>query len=70
MKQEHFDRPGSLMEETRLLLKEVNLLELYAQTKIPFYWLRKFAAGTFRNPSVNRVQFLYEYLTGKPLTVK
>lgn len=70
MKQEHFDRPGSLMEETRRLLKDVNLLELYATTKIPFYWLRKFASGAFRNPSVNRVQFLYEYLTGKPLTIK
>ena len=66
-KQEAFDQPNSLMQETIRLLKEKNLLEIYADTKVPFFWLRKFVAGQFKNPSVNRVQFLYEYLSGQKI---
>lgn len=67
MKQEPFDHPGSLMLGTIALLKDRNLFEVYADTKIPFYWLRKFATGEFRNPSVNRVQYLYEFLSAKSI---
>lgn len=63
-KDAQFDQPGTLMMETIRLLKERDLLEVYSETKISFYWLRKFATGEFRNPSVNRVQFLYEHLAG------
>lgn len=72
MKQEQFDHPGSLMQQTRELLKasELGLLGIYKSSGLPFYWLRKFASGEFRNPSVNRVQFLYEHLTSKPLLNK
>lgn len=75
MKNEEFDKPGPLMEATRELLKtkapkEVDLFDVHRQTGLPFFWLRKFAAGTFKNPSVNRVQFLYENLTGNPLIIK
>lgn len=62
-----FDNPLSLMKETKRLLKARDLLEVYAETRVPFYWLRKFAAGEFQNPSVNRVQYLYEHLTGLSL---
>jgi hypothetical protein len=62
-----FDQPGSLMRKTIDLLKKKNLIEVSAETKISFYWLRKFVAGTYQNPSTNRVQFLYEYLTGSKL---
>ena len=59
------DEPGSLLEKTRDLLKQDprGLLDIYNETGIPFYWLKKFASGGFGNPSVNRVQFLYEFLT-------
>lgn len=72
MKKDQHDMPGSLMTRTRELLKtsEQGFLEIYSETGLPFYWLRKFSNGEFRNPSVNRVQFLYEHLTGKPLTIK
>lgn len=72
MKQEQFDNPGSLMQQTRELVKasELGLLGIYKSSGLPFYWLRKFASGEFRNPSVNRVQFLYEHLTGKSLLNK
>lgn len=62
-----FDQPSTLMLTTVSLLKERDLFEIYSETKIPFYWLRKFAAIEFKNPSVNRVQFLYEHLTGNRL---
>lgn len=63
-----FDQTGSLMRRTMEMLRERgDLLKIYTDTKISFYWLRKFANGEFRNPSVNRVQYLYEYLTGKQL---
>jgi len=63
------DKPGSLMLRTRQLLRTDNrdLLQIHKDTKIPFYWLRAFSAGKFTNPSVNRVQKLYENLTGNPL---
>jgi len=57
------------MTETQKLLKDQDLLEVYAKTGISFYWLRKFASGEFKNPSVNRVQCLYEFLKGQPLFV-
>lgn len=62
-----YDQPGSLMRRTSDLLREKDLLKVYAETNISFYWLRKFASGSFRNPSVNRVQYLYEHLSGTKL---
>lgn len=66
-KHEPFDQPSSLMLITIELLKGRDLLDVYSETKISFYWLRKFAAGCYKNPSVNRVQYLYEHLTGTRL---
>lgn len=71
LKSEPFDQEGSLMKKTRELLNADNrdLFEIYAATKISFYWLKKFSKGEFDNPSVNRVQFLYEFLSGNKLSV-
>lgn len=66
-KHEPFDQPSSLMLKTIDLLKGRDLLEVYSETKISFYWLRKFVAGSYKNPSVNRVQYLYEHLSGSRL---
>lgn len=59
----------SLMNKTRELLKanDKSLPEVYRETGISFYWLRKFRNGEIKDPSVNRIQNLYEYLTGEPL---
>lgn len=61
--------PGSLMTETLRLLKnrDQTLPNIYLETGIPFYWLRKFSANQIAQPSVNRIQKLYEYLSGKKL---
>ena len=62
-----FDQPGTLMEVTQRKLLERGVPQAYAETRLPFYWLQKFAGGGFRNPSVNRVQFLYEHLLSTKL---
>ncbi len=60
---------GTLMRETLRLLKarRETLVNISTETGIPFYWLRKFLGGEVDNPSVNRVQRLYEYLSGRTL---
>jgi len=59
----------SLMEVTIALLKQDDrsLPQVTRETKIPLSWLKKFIANDFKNPSVNRVQYLYEFLSGKNL---
>ena len=65
------DKPQSLLLITLDLINkdERKLPDLYKETGIPFYWLRKFKAGQIPNPSVNRIQFLYEFLSGQSLSV-
>lgn len=72
MKENPYDKPMKLMETTQQLLKESDktLLGIYTETGLPYYWLKKFSAGDFDNPSVNRVQFLYEFLTQSELLVE
>ena len=61
------DTSKNLMQETLALVKGQDLLTIYNATGLSFYWLRKFQAGEIKDPSVNRVQRLYEYLSGKRL---
>lgn len=69
--------PETLMEKTRRLLRESpkSLPDIHAELRmagvdeITYYWLRKFSSGAFANPSVNKVQKLYEFLTGQILKV-
>lgn len=55
------------MEATIALMRDRNLSELCADTRVPYTWLQKFRNGDYRNPSVNRVQYLFEFLSGKKL---
>lgn len=61
----------TLMEKTLQLLKETNTpIETITQdTKLTFYWLTRFRRNEFKDPGVNKVELLYEYLTGKNLSV-
>lgn len=63
----NYDQPGTLLTRTRDLLKGADLFEVHRETGLPFYWLRSLA--TTDNPSVNRVQALYEHLNKKTLKV-
>jgi len=64
------DKPSSLIIKTKELLTNDarSLLEIHRASGIPFYWLQKFSSKHFDNPSVNRVQYLYEFLTNSQLT--
>lgn len=65
-----YDAPSSLLLRTRALLTERNdFLDVYKHTGISPSWLWRLATGRIRNPSVNRVQNLYEYLTATKLDV-
>ncbi len=61
----------SLMVATLDLLKEkkVPAHVIYAETNLPFYWIKDMMAGKSNGPSVNRIQYLYEYLSEKQLEV-
>lgn len=67
------EKSCSLLDKTRELLNkrisETSLIEVHVETQLPFYWLRKIAQGETRDPSVRRVQELYEKLSGKKLEV-
>ena len=63
LKEGEFDQPGTLMARTLELLKERKVLDVYEATRLPWYWLNQFKSGKVKNPSVNRVQFLFEYLS-------
>ena len=65
------DETGALMAKVQAMLKEDErtLLKVFEDTQIPYYWLRTFAAGGYKNPSVNRIEKLYEYLAGKNLRI-
>lgn len=62
---------NNLCERTLTLLRKnkTPLPDLAQQAGLPYYWLKSFKSGTINDPSVNRVQQLYEHLTGKKLDV-
>lgn len=63
--------PMSLYEVTRKLLwnAPVPMMRIGKQLAIPYQWLVKFRNGDIPDPSVNRIQLIYETLTGRELEV-
>jgi hypothetical protein len=59
----------TLHERTLELLRtsDKSTADIASGADVNFYWLRKFRGGGFEDPSVNRVQKVYEFLTGAPL---
>jgi len=62
---------GTLMKETHelFLIDGRSSEDLYFETGLPIAWLKKFRSESIDNPSVNRVQYLYEFLTATKLEV-
>lgn len=59
---------SSLFDETLKLCKEhPSQVKLAEEAGVPYFWLRKFTKGEIPDPGVNRVQRLYETLTGQSL---
>ena len=56
---------GTLLARTIELLKaDTRTLRMVGQaTGIPYYWLKKLSAGEISDPSVNRIQQLFEFLS-------
>jgi hypothetical protein len=63
------DKPGTLIEATRKLLKNDPRSQprIAEDLGVPFHWLKAFMADEIEAPSVNRVQYLYEKLSGHRL---
>ncbi len=69
------DARQTLVEKTwQLLDKRVrpdhrtcDLMELFREHGIPFYWLEQFHRKKVNKPGANRIQYLYEKLSGKKL---
>jgi hypothetical protein len=62
---------STLYEQTLELLiaSDLTLTEIAINADVPYDWLVSIRYDRVKNPSVNRVQQLYEFLSGKPLTV-
>lgn len=62
---------NSLYEKTLKLLEasEQSLQEIATGSGLPYHWLVGIKYERFKDPSVNRIQRLYEYLAGTNLPV-
>lgn len=62
---------GSLLLATQQLLHDSHRTheEIFLATGLPMQWLSSLVRGQTPDPSVNRVQKLYEFLSGKELKV-
>lgn len=62
---------GTLLVKTLELLENCPkpLQDIYAETGLPYHWLRSVSQGKTNKPSVNRIQYLYEYLSHQTLAI-
>jgi hypothetical protein len=60
------DKVLTLLEERP---RSLTLKDVAEGSGLPEAWLKSFASRKINDPSVNRVETLYTYLTGKPLDV-
>lgn len=62
---------ASLYEETiKLLNNGADISQVAVKTNLQYDWVNKLKRGDIKDPSVNKVQAVYEYLTGRPLLSK
>ena len=63
------DQPNTLAKRTRELLQNrtCSLPKLSRNLDLPLSWLIRFERAEIPSPGVNRVQYLYEQLSGKKL---
>lgn len=62
-------KEGTLLARTRELLQSTqqSYLAIYQATNLNPNWLSALVSKRMTNPSVNKVQALYEYLSGNKL---
>jgi len=59
-------RTYALLETTELSKHDIYCRVLENGTNITFYWLRDFIRGRYKDPGIQKVQAVYEVLTGEP----
>lgn len=63
----------TLRDRTLSLLQDrparVSLKLISEETGLPESWLSMFGQGNIDDPSVNRIETLYEYLSGQAITI-
>jgi len=69
--EENDSAEGTLLKRVRELIaaSEQTHMQICVSTGLQVNWLSGIATGRIRDPSVNRVQKLYEYLTGTKLAI-
>lgn len=60
-----YDQDCKLLLETLEMLKGKDLLEIYRETGVPYFWMRALVTRRLKIPTVNRITFLHDYLTEK-----
>lgn len=65
------EEESSLLKKTRQMLDEYGgtYFDIYDRTGIQPTYVSAVATGRVKNPSVNKVQRLYEFLSGKQLAL-
>lgn len=60
---------GTLLQRTRELIKQSDqsYSQMFAGSGLEPNWISGVATGRIKDPSVNRIQKLYEYLAGSKL---
>jgi hypothetical protein len=63
------DQPCSLLLETLKLIRKLGVPseQLARDLNVPMRWLYSVQSGEVSSPGVNRVQYMYEKLSGKKL---
>ncbi|MAF43627.1 MAG: hypothetical protein CMI54_05605 [Parcubacteria group bacterium] len=64
---ENKNEQGSLFVETTKLLQTADLVEVSYHTGVPHSWLNRIKLGMIPDPSVNRMQVVYEFIKGEKL---
>lgn len=62
MSQSKRTKRGKLMPTAQALLAGKCLITVSQETGLSYYWLRKFQSNQMKDPGVNKVEALYEYL--------
>lgn len=59
----------TLLEKTLQLLnkEDVDLFDAKAVTGLGYHWLVSLKRGSIKDPGVDKIQTLYEYLSGKKI---
>lgn len=62
---------ATLLKRTRTLITESGKthMQICIATGLQINWISGVATGRIKDPSVNRIQKLYEYLAGKKLAI-